>query len=48
MEIKALIYILLTGIFVNNYVLQKFLGVIEDVEEFESEYYETTTVPANV
>ena len=27
MEIKALIYILLTGIFVNNYVLQKFLGI---------------------
>ena len=27
MEIKTLIYILLTGIFVNNYVLQKFLGI---------------------
>lgn len=27
MEIKALLYILLTGIFVNNYVLQKFLGI---------------------
>ena len=27
MEIKSLIYILLTGIFVNNYVLQKFLGI---------------------
>ena len=27
MEIKVLIYILLTGIFVNNYVLQKFLGI---------------------
>ena len=27
MEIKALIYILLTGVFVNNYVLQKFLGI---------------------
>lgn len=29
-------------------VIQKFLGIIEDVEEFESEYYETTTVPATV
>lgn len=29
-------------------VIQKFLGIIEDVEEFESGYYETTTVPANV
>ena len=27
MEIKHLIYILLAGIFVNNYVLQKFLGI---------------------
>ena len=27
MEIKHLIYILLMGIFVNNYVLQKFLGI---------------------
>ena len=27
MEIKALLYILLTGVFVNNYVLQKFLGI---------------------
>ena len=27
MEIKSLIYILLTGIFVSNYVLQKFLGI---------------------
>lgn len=27
MEIKTLIYILLAGIFVNNYVLQKFLGI---------------------
>jgi electron transport complex protein RnfA len=27
MEIKALIYILLTGVFVNNYVLNKFLGI---------------------
>jgi len=27
MEFKALIYILLTGVFVNNYVLQKFLGI---------------------
>ena len=27
MEFKMLIYILLTGIFVNNYVLQKFLGI---------------------
>ncbi|MBQ8322061.1 MAG: RnfABCDGE type electron transport complex subunit A [Clostridia bacterium] len=27
MEIKYLLYILLTGIFVNNYVLQKFLGI---------------------
>ena len=27
MEIKHLLYILLTGIFVNNYVLQKFLGI---------------------
>ena len=27
MEIKMLLYILLTGIFVNNYVLQKFLGI---------------------
>ncbi|MBQ8303267.1 MAG: RnfABCDGE type electron transport complex subunit A [Clostridia bacterium] len=27
MEIKSLIYILLAGIFVNNYVLQKFLGI---------------------
>ena len=27
MEFKALIYILLTGVFVNNYVLQRFLGI---------------------
>ena len=27
MEIKALLYILLMGVFVNNYVLQKFLGI---------------------
>ena len=27
MDIKALLYILLMGIFVNNYVLQKFLGI---------------------
>ena len=27
MEIKMLLYILLTGVFVNNYVLQKFLGI---------------------
>ena len=27
MEIKALLYILLTGVFVNNYVLQKVLGI---------------------
>ena len=27
MEVKHLIYILLAGIFVNNYVLQKFLGI---------------------
>lgn len=27
MEIKAMLYILLTGIFVSNYVLQKFLGI---------------------
>ena len=27
MEIKTLLYILLTGVFVNNYVLQKFLGI---------------------
>ena len=27
MEIKHLIYILLAGVFVNNYVLQKFLGI---------------------
>ena len=27
MDFKVLIYILLTGIFVNNYVLQKFLGI---------------------
>ncbi len=27
MEFKTLIYILLTGVFVNNYVLQKFLGI---------------------
>ena len=27
MEIKHLVYILLAGIFVNNYVLQKFLGI---------------------
>ncbi len=27
MEIKSLVYILLMGIFVNNYVLQKFLGI---------------------
>ena len=27
MDFKLLIYILLTGIFVNNYVLQKFLGI---------------------
>ena len=27
MEFKMLMYILLTGIFVNNYVLQKFLGI---------------------
>ncbi len=27
MEIKMLLYILLTGIFVNNYVLNKFLGI---------------------
>ena len=27
MEIKSLIYILLMGVFVNNYVLQKFLGI---------------------
>ena len=27
MEIKWLLYILLTGVFVNNYVLQKFLGI---------------------
>jgi electron transport complex protein RnfA len=27
MEFKTLLYILLTGVFVNNYVLQKFLGI---------------------
>ena len=27
MEFKVLIYILLTGVFVNNYVLQRFLGI---------------------
>ncbi len=27
MEFKMLLYILLTGVFVNNYVLQKFLGI---------------------
>ena len=27
MDIKMLLYILLTGVFVNNYVLQKFLGI---------------------
>lgn len=27
MELKTLLYILLTGVFVNNYVLQKFLGI---------------------
>ena len=27
MEIKMLLYILLTGVFVNNYVLQRFLGI---------------------
>ena len=27
MEIKAILYIVLTGVFVNNYVLQKFLGI---------------------
>ena len=27
MEFKLLLYILLTGVFVNNYVLQKFLGI---------------------
>ena len=27
MEIKAILYIILTGVFVNNYVLQKFLGI---------------------
>ena len=27
MEIKSLLYILLMGVFVNNYVLQKFLGI---------------------
>ena len=27
MEIKMLLYILLTGVFVNNYVLNKFLGI---------------------
>jgi electron transport complex protein RnfA len=26
-EIKAILYIILTGVFVNNYVLQKFLGI---------------------
>ncbi|MBQ9733366.1 MAG: electron transport complex protein RnfA [Clostridia bacterium] len=27
MELKTVLYILLTGVFVNNYVLQKFLGI---------------------
>ena len=27
MDIKLLLYIMLTGVFVNNYVLQKFLGI---------------------
>ncbi len=28
-------------------LVQKFLGIVEDFEEFESEYYETTTMPAD-